>query len=465
MPELHELSARTLSTYFQSRSLTPADYADALLAHIARWEPHVNAFAQFDPARVRAQAAASTLRWAAGNPLSEIDGVPVTLKELIATEGDPIPQGTAVTLNASPPAREDAPISMRLREAGAVLLGKTTVPDFSMLASGVSSLYGITRNPWCLDHNTGGSSSGTGAAAAAGYGPLHIGTDIGGSIRIPSALCGVVGFKPSLGRVPIDPYYTGRCAGPMTRTIDDAALLMRFIAQPDWRDATSLPPDPVDWSIDPVAVHGKRIGVMLDVGCGLTPDEEIVRAIESAAETFRANGAVIVPLPPMLNQDMLDGLNRFWQARMWSELERLPEHVRARALPYALDWGRQGATVSGVEAVRGFARTFEMRAAAAHVFQSVDALLSPTTPIAAYPADWASPTNDPTRALDPIAFTVGWNMGEQPALSINCGFTTGGAPIGLQIVGPRFADRLVLQLGKAYESWRDAMPSWPSPPQ
>jgi len=463
MPELLELSAPTLSSRFRSLSLTPTDYAEALLAHIARWEPHINALAQFDPERVRAQAAASTLRWAAGRPLSEIDGVPVTLKELIATEGDPVPQGTPVT--PAQPAKADAPIAMRLREAGAVLLGKTTVPDYSMLASGASSLYGVTRNPWCVKNNTGGSSSGAGAAAAAGYGPLHVGTDIGGSIRIPSALCGLVGFKPSLGRVPIDPYYTGRCAGPMTRTIDDAAMLMRFIAQPDWRDATSLPPEPIDWSIGPADVRGKRIGLMLDMGCGLAPSAEIVRAIEAAAETFRANGAVIVPLPPMLNQEMLDGLDRFWQARMWAELERLSDDERARLLPYVVAWGRQGAAVSGVEAVRGFARTFEMRTAAARLFQSVDALLSPTTPVAAYPADWASPTNDPTRALDPIAFTVGWNMGEQPALSIQCGFTAGGAPIGLQIVGPRFADRFVLQLGKAYENWRGAMPSWPTPPQ
>jgi amidase len=463
MPELHELSAQTLSAHFRSRSLTPSDYANALLDHIARWEPHINALAQFDPDRVLAQAAASTERWAAGAPLSEIDGVGLTLKELIATEGDPIPQGTAGI--APVPASADAPIAMRLREAGALLLGKTTVPDYSMLPAGVSSLYGVTRNPWRLDCNTGGSSSGTGAAAAGGYGPLHVGTDIGGSIRIPSALCGLVGFKPSLGRVPIDPYYTGRCAGPMTRTIDDAVLLMRYIAQPDWRDATSLPPEPVDWSIEAADVRGLRIGLMLDAGCGLDAETQTVRAVETAAELFRSHGATIVPVAPLLTPAMLDGLNRFWQARMWSELERLSEAARERVLPYVVEWGRRGAGVSGVEAVRGFARTFEIRAVAAHMFQSVDAVLSPTTAVPVYPAHWASPTNDPARALDSIAFTVGWNMGEQPALSINCGFTTSGMPIGLQIVGPRFADRFVLQLGKAYETWREAMPRWPSPPR
>lgn len=462
MPELHELSAQALSARFRSLSLTPADYIDALLHHVARWEPHINALAQFDPVCVRAHAAESTQRWAAGAPLSDIDGVALTLKELIATEGDPIPQGT--TGSAPLAARADAPIAMRLREAGAIVLGKTTVPDYSMLPSGVSSLYGVTRNPWRLDCNTGGSSSGAGAAAAAGYGPLHVGTDIGGSIRIPSAICGLVGFKPSLGRVPIDPYYTGRCAGPMTRTIDDAALLMRFIAQPDWRDATSLPPEPIDWSIQAADVRGLRIGLMLDAGCGLAAEAQTVQAVEAAADLFLAHGATIVPVAPLLTAQTLDDLNCFWQARMWSELERLDDEALQRVLPYVVEWGRRGAAVSGAQAARGFASTFAMRAAAARMFQSVDAVLSPTTAVAAYPADWASPTNDPARALDSIAFTVGWNMGEQPALSINCGFTTAGMPIGLQVVGPRFADRFVLQLGKAYETWRAATPRWPSPP-
>ncbi|MBF2938023.1 amidase, partial [Pseudomonas aeruginosa] len=143
-----------------------------------------------------------------------------------------------------------------LREAGAIVLAKTTVPDFGMLSSGLSSFHGVTRNPWNLANNTGGSSSGAAAAAAAGYGPLHLGTDIGGSVRLPAGWCGLVGFKPSLGRIPIDPYYTGRCAGPMTRCMDDCLLLMRYLAQPDARDATSLPPEVLDWSAEPLSVRG-----------------------------------------------------------------------------------------------------------------------------------------------------------------------------------------------------------------
>lgn len=462
MPELHDLTAVALAQRFSDRSLTPVDYAEALLTHIARWEPHINALYRFDPQRVRAQSAAATHRWAAGTPLSPIDGIPVTIKELIATEGDPVPQGSAAT--ELKPAAVDAPIAMRLREAGAVLIGKTTTPDYGMLSSGMSSMHGLTRNPWNLAMNPGGSSSGAAAAAAAGYGPFHVGTDIGGSIRLPAGWCGLVGLKPSHGRVPIDPYYIGRCAGPMTRTIDDCALLMQFLSLPDPRDATSLPYEAIDWKIDAADVRGMRLGLMLEAGCGLEPEAGVVAAVRAAADLFAGHGAVIVPVAPVLNRDMLDGIDRFFQARLLGDLENLPEDRRARILPYILEWAGQGATVSGVEAIRSFNRTFEIRAAAARLFQDVDAVLSPVSPTGSFPAEWASPINDPLRPFEHIGFTLPWNMGEQPALSINCGFASGDMPIGLQIVGPRFSDRLVLQIGKAYENWRGEMPRWPMPP-
>ncbi|HDR8966610.1 TPA: amidase [Burkholderia vietnamiensis] len=462
MTELHNLTAREVAARYADKTLTPVDYIDHLLSHIARWEPHINALCAFDPESVRLQAQASARRWAKGAQLSVIDGVPVTLKELIATEGDDVPQGSA----GSRPhrGRADSPVASRMRGAGAVILGKTTVPDFGMLSSGVSSLYGVTRNPWQLEMNPGGSSCGAAAAAAAGYGPLHVGTDIGGSVRLPAGWCGLAGFKPSHGRVPIDPYYTGRCAGPMTRTVDDAALLMQFLSLADWRDATSLAPEPIDWDIRPADVRGLRIGLMLDAGCGLALEPEIESAVRAAADLFAAYGAEIVTVAPVLDRAMLDGLDRFWQARLWSELEQLTDAERSRVLPYIVEWAGQGAKVSGVEAVRGFGQTFAMRATTARLFQRVDCVLSPVNPIAGYSAEWASPTNDPRLPFEHIAFTVPWNMGEQPALSVNCGFTTSGMPIGLQIVGPRFSDRRVLELGKAYEAWQPAM-QWPAVPR
>ena len=179
--------------------------------------------------RARREAAASTAALGEGRAVGPLDGVPVTVKENIASKGVPVPLGTA----AMPldPAAQDAPPSARLREAGAIIFSKTTMPDYGMTSSGVSSFHPLTRNPWDLSKNPGGSSSGAGAAGAAGYGPLHVGTDIGGSVRLPAGWCGLVGLKPSLGRIPIDPPYVARCAGPMTRTVDDTALMMSVLSQ------------------------------------------------------------------------------------------------------------------------------------------------------------------------------------------------------------------------------------------
>ncbi|WP_049287867.1 amidase family protein, partial [Pseudomonas aeruginosa] len=276
--------------------------------------------------------------------------------------------------------------------------------------------------------------------------------------------CGLVGFKPSLGRIPIDPYYTGRCAGPMTRCMDDCLLLMRYLAQPDARDATSLPPEVLDWSAEPLSVRGLRVGLQLDPGCGLQPDAEIRAAIEAAARLFEEHGAQLRIVEPLMDRSLLDGLNDFWRARLWSELLLLDETRRARVLPYVHAWAEGGARVSGVDAVRGFNQTFEMRRRAARLFGEIDLLLTPTNQVEAFPADWASPLNDPQRPFEHIVFTVPWNMGEQPALSINCGFTAAGMPIGLQLVAPRFADTWLLRIGKTYEGWRGPIHGWPRPP-
>src|SRR6185295_11715263 len=186
-------------------------------------------------------------------------------KENIATRGTPVPLGTAATDLA--PAEHDAPPAARLREAGAVILGKTTMPDYGMLSSGLSSFHALSRNPWDLTRGPGGSSAGAGAAAAAGYGPLHVGTDIGGSLRLPAGWCGIFTLKPSLGRIPIDPPYMGRAAGPMTRTVADSALMMQVLSRPDVRDSMNLPPNDIAWSgfdCDPDHLKGLRIGLLLE---------------------------------------------------------------------------------------------------------------------------------------------------------------------------------------------------------
>lgn len=459
MTSLADLSAVDLVARYRDRSLSPVEVTEAVLQRIEAWEPQLQALWALDAAAARAAAAASAARWAEGRPAGPVDGVPVTIKENIATRGVPVPVGTAATPLV--PAAEDAPPAARLREAGAVILAKSTMPDFGMLSSGLSSFHKLARNPWDLSTNPGGSSAGAGAAAAAGYGPIHIGTDIGGSIRLPAAWCGIVGLKPSLGRIPIDPPYVGRVAGPMTRTVADAALAMAVLSRPDGRDGMNLPPAEIAWSDLAIDPKGLRIGLMMEIGAGMPLDPEVGEAVTGAARLLEAAGAVVEPVPAILTREMLDGLDDFWRARAWDDVEKLPEDSRAKILPYIRAWAESGAQRSGLAVMRGFNRTMEIRKAAARLFGSLDFVLSPTAPVARFPADWASPLNDPEKPFEHIGYTVPWNMSEQPTVSINCGYTRAGAPIGLQIVGRRFDDLGVLRLAQAYEDRRGPQRPWP----
>ena len=459
MSEIEGLTAVELVDLYRRKVLSPSEAVDAIIAHIERREPALNALYAFDPTAAREQAAQSTRRWAAGEPAGELDGVPVTIKENIATKGVPVPVGTAAAeLTPSP---VDAPPSARLKEAGAVVLGKTTMPDYGMLSSGLSSFHPLTRNPWNLALNPGGSSAGAAAAGAAGYGPLHLGTDIGGSVRLPAGWCGLVGVKPSHGRVPIDPAYLGRIAGPLTRTVADAALMMSVLSRPDWRDATSLPPQELPWMDLDRDPAGLRIGLMLDIGAGMALDPEVEQAVIAAARLFEEAGATVEIVPAILTREMLDGLDDFWRVRAWDDVSRLPPARRDKILPYIRAWAESGATRSALQVMRGYGRTVEMRKAAALLFRDFDYVLSPTAPVAAFPAEWASPLDDPERPFEHIGYTVVWNMAENPATSINCGYTAGGLPIGLQIVGRRFDDLGVLRMAKAYEDRRPAQRPWP----
>src|SRR6187431_1462617 len=285
---LHDLSAVDLIEGFKAGQFSPSEVLEDVLAHVAAWEPHIKALYAFDPDGARAVAKASTDRWLKGEPMGVLDGVPVTIKDNIATRGVATPLGAASMPLV--PAERDAPPAARLREAGAVIFSKTTMPDYGMLSSGLSSFHPLTRNPWDVSKNPGGSSSGAGAAAAAGYGPLHLGTDIGGSVRLPAGWCGLVGLKPSFGRVPVDPPYYGRVAGPMTRRVEDAALLMSVLAKPDHRDGMSLPVQDIDWTNLSADLKGKRIGLLLDAGVGMAVEPEVKAAVEATAKWFADQG-------------------------------------------------------------------------------------------------------------------------------------------------------------------------------
>ncbi len=464
MSALHALSAQELISAYRSRTLSPVAVTQAVLAHMERWEPLLHATYLWRPDLALVQAKASEARWLRGAPCGLLDGIPTTIKENISTLGDPTPLGTAATELIA--ASADAPPAARMRAAGAVILCKTTMPDYGMLSSGLSSFHALTRNPWDLSKTPGGSSAGGGAAAAAGYGPLHVGTDIGGSLRLPASWCGIYSLKPSLGRVPIDPPYTGRAAGPMTRSVADAALMMQVLSLPDARDSMSLPYQAIEWARfdqGTEKLRGLKIGLLLDAGCGLEVQPEVHAAIENAARLFEQAGAVVMPMQPFLTRAMLDGMDHAWRMRSLMDLKTLPEGRRAKVLPFIQAWADSAADMTGPQVFAAFSQFHATRLAAVRASAEFDYVISPTAPMPAFDAELPSPTNDPLHPLEHIAFTVPWNMSEQPAASIACGFTTSGLPIGLQIAGKRFDDLGVLQVSRAFELLRGPQRTWPTP--
>jgi aspartyl-tRNA(Asn)/glutamyl-tRNA(Gln) amidotransferase subunit A len=464
MAAIHELTAREVQAAYARRELSPVEVTRALLERIEQCEPHINAMYRVSAQRALEQAHDAEARRRTNGLLSPLDGVPVTIKENIHTQGDPSPIGTRANEDAEPEAA-DAPAAARLREAGCVILGKTTMPDYGMLSSGLSSLHGITRNPWRLDRNPSGSSAGAAAAAVAGYAPLHLGTDIGGSVRLPATHCGLFALKPSLGRVPVYPPYMGRVAGPMTREVADAALLLNVVAQPDTRDFMSLPPQVPDFAagLDELEARGLKIGFLPDTGVGLPVQAEVRAAAEAAATALAGAGCTVESIRSFLTPEMLDGMCRFFEARSYNDLAHLSAAKRAKVLPFVAEWcSWRASRFSGREVMQAYADVMAMREAAVTACEAYDFLLSPVSPILPYEAELAAPGNDAHDALPHIAFTVPYNMSEQPAAAVRWGTSGDGLPIGVQVIGHRFDDAGVLRLARLLEKLRPTPGPWPA---
>lgn len=464
MTGLNELTAAEMIAGYAEGGLSPVEVTRDVLAQIDRCEPQLNGMWTVDHDLAMAAAQASQDRWQQGAPIIinsvTLDGVPVTIKENIATKGVPMPLGT--TVSDMTPRSADAPPAARLREAGAVFLGRTTMPDFGMLSSGLSSFHRLARNPWNTDMNPGGSSAGAGVAGAAGYGPIHLGTDIGGSIRLPAAWCGLVGLKPSLGRVPIDPPFMGRAAGPMTRTVQDAALAMAVLSQPDSRDHMALPPNMIDWLDLGLDLAGLRIGLQLDAGCGIEVDPQVHEAVSEAARLFERAGAVVETLSPWMTPELLQGLDDFWRTRAGLDIAALDQQQREAVLPVIREWAESGLGKAGEDVYRSYAATVEIHRRTVAATAHLDLMLSPVSPNVSFPADWAYPAdNDVNRAMAHIGFTAPYNISEQPAISVPCGYDSAGVPIGLQIAGRRFDDLGVLRAARAWEQMRPEQRRWP----
>ncbi len=458
-------TATELVAEYALGSLSPVEVLDDVASLIGHREPELNAFWRLDLDGARTAAEESAERWRAGRPQGPIDGVPVTVKENLARAGVPMPAGNAGVTPTVP--SRSAPVVERIEESGGVILGSTVMPDWGMLSSGVSSLHGTTRSPWDPTLTTGGSSAGAGAAAAGGYGPLHVGTDIGGSIRLPGTWLGLTTLKPSAGRVPLDNPYLGRCAGPMARTAADAALLLSVISRPDARDWTSLAPEELDLALDAgsLDVSGLRVGLQLDAGCGLPVDPEVSAAVERAAGIFAAAGATVEPLAPFMTGRMLTDLDQFWRVRSLVDFEALDADAQGRVLPFIQRWVTSVRDVDGRTVLGDYASIMALQQATVAATAPFDVVLSPVAPVAAFPAEWPMPWGEADLGMAHIGFTAPANMSGQPAASVNCGFTTDGRTIGLQISGRRFDDAGVLRVVDWYEHHRgaEATPVWPIP--
>lgn len=447
---------------YASGELSPVTVAEEIIADVETRNPEINAFTDFDPAQVLRDARGSEQRWRAGAPLGPIDGVPCTVKENLYRAGVPAHAGTAAGQPTTP--TRSSPIVERILESGGVIVGSTTMPDWGMLSSGVSSRNGVTRSPWNPSLTVGGSSSGAGAAAAAGFGTFHVGTDIGGSVRLPATWLGVATLKPSDGRIPLDNPYQGRAAGPLAQSVADVALAMSVLARPDGRDYTALPPETTDWTDLELDVRGTRVALQLDPGAGMAVDPEVRAAIAAAADLYSDAGAEVVELAPFIDEQVLVDVDLFWRVRFWRTYVAMSPAEKTRVLPFISSWVHGGADVSGSRVLQSFDAISELRRVTVEATLPYDVVLSPVSPVAAFPAEWPMPWGHDDRGMDHIAYTLPYNMSGQPASSVNCGFTADGRTIGLQIAGRRFADHEVLRHSAWFEAARpaSAVPVFPT---
>ncbi|ODU55830.1 MAG: amidase [Acetobacteraceae bacterium SCN 69-10] len=445
------MSAEELLGLYARRALSPVEVLQAVTERVARLNPAINAFAVMNPGALAA-AGESEARWRVGRPMGSLDGVPVTVKDLVDVAGLPTRRGSRLTEPG--PAAEDAPSVTGLKAEGAVIIGKTTTTEFGWKSPGDCPLHGITRNPWNVHHTPGGSSSGAGAAAAAGFGPLHIGTDAGGSVRIPAAWCGVVGLKPSFGRVPQWPlgaFAQVAVMGPMTRGVRDNALMLNALARFDLRDPFCLPDEPRDWR-DGIedGVAGLRVAVLRRPGFDAPVDWESIAAVEQAAQFLVEAGAEVEEADPGL-PDTRAIFSRVWGVALARLVNSFPETRRHMLDPGLLEVAAANAGMTA----EGMMEFEAQRIAAAHAMarfhQRYDLVLLPCVPQLSPLAD--SPTQNPVEALwtQWAPWTCAFNLTRQPAISVPMGFAQNGLPRAVQLAAALYRDDLVLRGARTLE--------------
>ena len=453
--DISQLSGSDLLRLYRRRDVSPVEVVRDALDRIDRFETAINAFVAVDKEGALAAARASEARWSKGEPQGLADGLPVTIKDIVDVKGQPTRRGSLTT--PATPATQDAPAVARLKEQGAIILGKTTTPEFGWIGVCHSPLTGITRNPWNLERTTGGSSGGAAATALLNLGVLHLGTDGAGSIRIPSAFTGVFGIKPSYGRVPAYPasaFTVLAHQGPLTRTVSDAALMLSVIGGPDARDTTAWNTPAPDFRIglnDGVA--GLRVAWSLRLGYVKQLDPDVEAAAAKAVQVFADLGAHVEQVDPGFAEP-LDTIMTIWygvsaaivgsvskveQEKMDPGFRRIAEEGRSTTLAAYL--ATQTARTQLAEHMRKFHERYDL-------------LLTPQMPLTAIEVGRVTPADGRYGEgwIDWSPYTYPFNLTQQPAASVPCGFASDGLPVALQIVGPPRDDALVLRAARAFES-------------
>ena len=457
--ELAFTPATELAKQLKSKQLSPVELTEAVLERIEKLNPALNAFCTLTPEMAREQAKAAEAKIMRGETEGKLLGLPISVKDLIFTKGVRTTSGSLLYADRVP--QEDAPTVERVKAAGAVILGKTNTPEFGWRGSTDNRVFGATRNPWNLERTPGGSSGGASAQIAAGLGPLALGTDGAGSVRIPSSFTGIFGLKPSSGRVPVYPASAAgdlSHVGPMTRTVADAALLLEVLAGADERDRISLPTDNTDYRAAcergvNQGLRGLRVAWSANLGYAQV-EPEVLAITERAAKRFGELGADLEEAHPgftspiaILNIFFYGGISASLGDYMADKADLLDPGLREIAEKglrlSGLDWGK---AMLGRAALWDTVRRF---------FTKYDLLLTPTVPQPAFEMGIVGPTSiagHTVEGLDWTPFSYPFNLTGQPAASVPCGFTANGLPVGLQIVGRRFADALVLQAAAAFEA-------------
>ncbi|MFR9751821.1 amidase [Nocardia sp. 004] len=447
------MTAVELVSAYAAGVLSPVEATEAILRAIAERDGALNAFCLVDPDRAMVQAKESEARWQSGHARGLLDGVPISIKDIFLTEGWPTRRGSA-SIDPAGPWSVDSPAVARLREDGMVFLGKTTTPEIAWKAVTDSPLTGITRNPADPATTAGGSSGGSAAAVAAGLGPVSVGTDGGGSVRIPAAFCGIVGFKPTYGRIPLypaSPFGPLAHIGPMTRTVEEAALLMDILSLPDPRDPTALAPMLTTFRAEMHRdVRGLRVAYSPTLGYAEV-DPEVAAMVDAAVQRLAAAELRVSATDPGFD-DPREAFELLWAAGAATMLSGFPTGTRERVEPaLRLLWER-GETISAVDylAARNEAARIGITMGAFHT--DYDVLITPTVPIPAFEAGHDVPPGSGMRSWPEwTPFTYPFNLTQQPAISIPVGTTRAGLPVGMQLIGPRHSDDLLLAVARYAE--------------